>query len=298
MKILFIGKVNSSLKCLKQLIKLRQNIVGVITDNKPRINSDYLDLKPFCNTKNIPSKYAKDINSKSNFKWIKKCNPDYILCIGWSRLIGKKILEKFKNRVIGFHPSLLPFNRGRHPIIWSLILRLRETGISFFIMSKKIDYGKILLQKKIRINKKENSKTLIKKIEFEIIKNLNHLINTLKKKRYSKQLFLNPKKKYNIWRKRDRNDGIIDWRMNAENINKLIEALGKPYAGASFLFNNKEVKVWKARIVRTGNQYKNYEYGKVIKVFSNKSFLVKCIDRPIKIINYYPRISIKQNDYL
>ena len=51
MKILFIGKVKSSLKYLKQLIKLKQNIVGVITDNKKRINSDYLDLKPFCKTK-------------------------------------------------------------------------------------------------------------------------------------------------------------------------------------------------------------------------------------------------------
>ena len=298
MKILFIGKVNSSLKYLKQLIKLRQNIVGVITDNKRRINSDYLDLKPFCETKNIPSIYAKNINSKSNFKWIKNCNPDYILCIGWSRLIGKEILEKFKNRVIGLHPSILPFNRGRHPIIWSLILKLKETGISFFIMSKKIDYGKILLQKKIRISKKDNSKTLMKKIELEIITNLSNLINTLKKKRYSNQILLNPKIKHNIWRKREKNDGVVDWRMNADNINKLIEALGKPYAGASFIFKNKEVKIWKARIIKTGNQYKNYEYGKVIKVFSNKSFIVKCIDRPIKIINYYPRIPIKQNDYL
>ena len=87
--------------------------------------------------------------------------------------------------------------------------------------------------------------------------------------------------------------------MNADNINKLVEALGKPYAGASFIFKNKEVKVWKAKIkLKQVTSLKNYEYGKVIKVFSNKSFIIKCIDRPIKIINYYPKISIKQNDYL
>ena len=125
-------------------------------------------------------------------------------------MIGKEILEKFKNRVIGLHPSILPFNRGRHPIIWSLILKLKETGISFFIMSKKIDYGKILLQKKIRISKKDNSKTLMKKIELEIITNLSNLINTLKKKRYSNQILLNPKIKHNIWRKREKNDGVVD----------------------------------------------------------------------------------------
>ena len=85
--------------------------------------------------------------------------------------------------------------------------------------------------------------------------------------------------------------------MNADNINKLVEALGKPYAGASFILRIKKLK-FGAKIIKTGNQFKNYEYGKVIKVFSNKSFIIKCTDRPIKIINYYPKISIKQNDYL
>ena len=49
-------------------------------------------------------------------------------------------------------------------------------------MSKKIDYGRILLQKKIRISKKDNSKTLMKKIELEIATNLDNLIYILKKR--------------------------------------------------------------------------------------------------------------------
>ena len=50
--------------------------------------------------------------------------------------------------ILGYHPSLLPFNRGRHPIIWALALGLKETGSTFFFMDENADTGDIVSQKK------------------------------------------------------------------------------------------------------------------------------------------------------
>ena len=85
----------------------------------------------------------------------------------------------------------------------------------------------------------------MKKIELEIATNLDNLIYILKKEIF-RSIITKPKKNIIFGEKR-KNDGIIDWRMNADNINKLVEALGKPYAGASFIFKNKEVKVGKLK---------------------------------------------------
>ena len=77
----------------------------------------------------------------------------------------------------------------------------------------------------------------------------------------------------NIWRKRSMKDGIIDWRMSAEGIYNLIRALGKPYVGACFEYNDDKITVWRANIIKT-DDYRNIEPGKVIKKYSNTDKLV------------------------
>ena len=66
----------------------------------------------------------------------KKKNPDLIFCMNWNNLLKKNILKSSKG-VIGYHPSDLPLNRGRHPIIWSIALGLKKIGSTFYFMDKK-----------------------------------------------------------------------------------------------------------------------------------------------------------------
>jgi len=45
---------------------------------------------------------------------------------GWSNLIKKELLNLTKWGVVGYHPTKLPFNKGIHPLIWTLALRLKK----------------------------------------------------------------------------------------------------------------------------------------------------------------------------
>ena len=98
------------------------------------------------------------------FKWIKKLNPDLILCIGWSEIIKTKILRLPRYGVFGYHPAKLPYNKGRHPIIWSLVLGLKETASTFIKLDKGVDTGAILDQKIIKIPQKYTSQDLYDKL--------------------------------------------------------------------------------------------------------------------------------------
>ena len=160
MKILFIGTVEFSYKALKKLIELNAEIVGVCTKKKSDFNSDFVDLTSLCKNAIIPFKYIDDINSNENIDWIRSLSPDIIFCFGWSNLIKKDLLSLPKMGVVGYHPALLPKNRGRHPLIWALALGLNVSGSTFFFMTEGADDGDILSQEKVKILYEDDAKSL------------------------------------------------------------------------------------------------------------------------------------------
>tara|TARA_Y100001934_G_scaffold213102_1_gene252313 strand:- start:109 stop:519 length:411 start_codon:yes stop_codon:yes gene_type:complete len=132
MKIVFIGAVKFSEKALQKLINMRAQVVGVCTLEASSFNSDHVDLTQVACTAAVPVRYTPDINSQETFNWIAALKPDILFCFGWSRLIKKPLLHLAPLGVVGYHPALLPSNRGRHPLIWAIVLGLRETGSTFF----------------------------------------------------------------------------------------------------------------------------------------------------------------------
>lgn len=164
MKILFVGTVEFSYKALEKLIELKAELVGVCTKDKSNFNSDFADLTLLCEENKIPYKFVDDINSKENIEWINTLNPDIIFCFGWSNLIKKELLNLPIMGVIGYHPASLPQNRGRHPLIWALVLGLNQSGSTFFFMQEGADDGDILSQKEFEILYEDDAKSLYNKV--------------------------------------------------------------------------------------------------------------------------------------
>ena len=297
MRILFIGSANSSKFLLKKCFELKINIVGVCTQKKSS-NDDFCDLKKYFRLNSDMSFYAKDINSFQAYKWIKNKKPDYIFCFGWSQILKNKIIRLAKVMTIGFHPSELPKNRGRHPIIWSLVLGLKKTASTFFIIrDEKVDSGKIISQKIVPITKFDDASTLynkIIKVSSSQIKNL--VKKKIKVNKFKKILFT---KKTNYWRKRNFADGKIDWRMSSVLIYNLIRALSKPYTNALFHYKKREVKILKAKIIKSKDDLKtvNFEPGKILKKTST-FFDVKCGEGIIRVLKIDKPNRFKLHQYL
>jgi len=284
MRILFIGSAHSSKFLLEKCFELKLNIVGVCTLKNSK-NDDFCDLKKHFKLNDNLSIYTKNINSYKNYFWIKNKKPDLIFCFGWSQILGKNIIKLAKKMTIGFHPSELPKNRGKHPVIWSLVLGLKKTASTFFIIKNEhVDSGAIISQKTILISKSDNASSLYKKI---ITTSCNQLTSIIKKIENNIPLnfYLKKKTKINYWRKRIFNDGRIDWRMSATSIYNLVKALSKPYNNARFNYENKEIKILKAKIITKKNNslINNLEPGKILKKTHNY-FDVKCGEGVIRVL--------------
>ena len=101
--------------------------------------------------------------------------------------------------------------------------------------------------------------------------------------------------KSNYWRKRNFNDGQIDWRMAAISIHNLVRALTKPYVGAHFENKGKIYKVWKTELLNLGHIYS--EPGKVISI-EKGDIIIKCGIGVIKLKEFDKCSDIKEGDYL
>ena len=293
MKILFIGSVSLSASFLNELILMNQKIVAVFTSSKTSINSDHYAMESIAYKYDIPCYFTDDINSYRDTKIIEDLNPDIIFCFGWSRLLQSRILSVPRLGTIGFHPAELPANRGRHPIIWALVLGLQKTASTFFYINEGIDSGDIVDQEIVEILPEDDANILYEKIRNTAIKQLNKFVPKL----IDGKLKTIPQnsESTNYWRKRSKNDGIIDWRMSSTAIYNLIRALTKPYPGASFFYKNKEYKALQSKIHQI--KLTNIEPGKVLKVEKN-SLIVKTGDSAIEILKIEPNLKISRGDYL
>lgn len=296
MRILYIGCVKSSYVFLDALIKAGADIVGVITKESSSFNADFTDITPLCNSNNIPYIYVSNINDKRSSDFIRKTSPDIGFVFGWSQLIKEDIINLFANGIVGYHPAMLPHNRGRHPIIWALVLGLDETASTFFAIDKTADTGDILSQIRVPINYEDDAQSLMDRLleigcrqVVELWRGLlSGKVNRIKQTIDSG----------NSWRKRGFADGQIDWRMSSRSIYNLVRALTKPYVGAHFILTNGDIiKVWKVTEIQDSNDtYQNIEPGKILDVKSNY-FVVKAGENLIRVDNCDP-VKLNVGDYL
>lgn len=91
---------------------------------------------------------------------IKAAEPDYLLVIGWSRLIPADVLNIPAIGAIGMHPSPLPVGRGRAPVPWAILRGLKETALSVFFLDEGADTGPLIAQYPVVIRERETSASL------------------------------------------------------------------------------------------------------------------------------------------
>ena len=161
----FISGTGSNLKKLINFSFKKNspiNIVLVVSSNK------YAKGLIFSKKWKIDSKiylYKNKIKSENKIlKDLKKKKVELICLAGFMKILSKNFIKKFKGKILNIHPSLLPKYKGLNTHKKVIENNEKFSGCTVHLVNSKLDSGKIILQKKIRISKKDNYKTLKKKI--------------------------------------------------------------------------------------------------------------------------------------
>ena len=160
----FISGNGSNLKNLIKFSLTKKSpikIKFVVSNNKNAKGLKYpkkfnIDFKvySFLNKSKSENKILKDLKNKKI---------ELICLAGFMKVLSKNFIKKFGNKILNIHPSLLPKYKGLNTHKRVIENKEKFSGCTVHYVNSKLDSGKIILQKKVKLKKKENYKTLKKK---------------------------------------------------------------------------------------------------------------------------------------
>ena len=153
------------------------NLKNLIKFSKTKISPILIKLIISNNKKAKGLKYStqyniekKIVNFNNNFAenkildYINKKNIKFICLAGFMKVLSKNFIKKFKGKIVNIHPSLLPKYKGLNTHKRALKNKEKFTGCTVHYVTIKLDSGKIILQKKVKIKKKDTVNSLKKKV--------------------------------------------------------------------------------------------------------------------------------------
>ena len=109
--------------------------------------------------------FKSNENAEKKILLIMKKNKINFICLaGFMKILSENFINKFKGKIINIHPSLLPKYKGLNTHEKAIKNKERFSGCTVHFVTKKLDSGKIIMQKKIRILKNESPISLAKKV--------------------------------------------------------------------------------------------------------------------------------------
>ena len=150
----FSKKKNSPIN-IKLIISNSNKAKGLKYSKAYKIQKKVINFK----IKNIAEKKLLNFLSKKNIK--------FICLAGFMKILSKKFIKRFSGKIINIHPSLLPKYKGLNTHQKALKNNDKYSGCTVHYVTKKVDSGKIILQKKVKIKRKDSLNTLTKKVLLE-----------------------------------------------------------------------------------------------------------------------------------
>ena len=163
--VVFISGTGSNLKNIIKFSKIKKSPISIdlIISNRSRAKG--LD---FANQFKIKKKIFDfknlKITEKKILNFLKKEKIGFICLAGFMRILSRDFIKGFDGKIINIHPSLLPKYKGLNTHVKAIKNKDKFAGCTVHYVTAKLDSGKIILQKKIKITVKDNPISLAKKV--------------------------------------------------------------------------------------------------------------------------------------
>ena len=161
----FISGTGSNLKSLIQFSKKKSSPISIeliISDNAKAKGLKFGKIFKISNK--IINYKKKLIAEKKIISEIKNKNIKLICLAGFMRILSKDFVKNFKGKILNIHPSLLPKYKGLNTHQRVITNKEKYSGCTVHFVDSRLDSGKIILQKKVKIKRSETAKSLSKKI--------------------------------------------------------------------------------------------------------------------------------------
>ncbi|MFW2366825.1 MAG: methionyl-tRNA formyltransferase [Desulforhopalus sp.] len=250
LRIIFMGTPDFAVATLQALLDGPDEVVAVVTQpDKGRGRGKKVTPPPtkvLAEAANIQVLQPAKIKTDEFRNGLLTYQPDLIVVTAYGRILPPSLLELAPMGCINVHGSLLPKYRGAAPIQWTVIKGEKEAGVTIIQMDEGMDTGDMLLTAKVNTDPDETAGTLFNKLAVLGSEALLQAIQGVKEgtitpvpQDHSLATVAPMLKK---------NDGLIDWSRDAEELECLIRGLD-PWPSAFCFHNNKRLRLFRPEVV-------------------------------------------------
>ena len=161
----FISGTGSNLKSLIKFSKTKKSPISIdfiISNNSKAKGLRYAKL--FKINKRVFNFKDKNLIEKKLLSIFKKNKINLICLAGFMKILSKKFIKNFNGKILNIHPSLLPKYKGLNTHKRVLNNKEKYSGCTVHFVNSRLDSGKVILQKKVKVTRNETETSLAKKI--------------------------------------------------------------------------------------------------------------------------------------
>lgn len=251
MRVIFMGTPDFSVGALKALAENGYEIAGVVTQpDKPRGRGKASAMTPVKEAAlelGLTVYQPSRVREQSFMDTVRALNPDVIVVSAFGQIIPKALLELPRYGCVNIHASLLPKYRGAAPIQWAVMDGEPVSGVTIMQMDEGLDTGDMLAKTEVPLEPDETGGSLFDKLSRAGAELLIRTLPALEQGTLTpeKQPLESPTAYARMIRKED---GRIDWNLEAEAIERRIRGLN-PWPSAYTELTGKILKIWRAEVL-------------------------------------------------
>ena len=161
----FISGNGSNLRSLIRYSKLKKSTFKIILVVSSSKNAKGLRYAKKNKISYLILNYKIKKKAEKKLLFLLKKKKIEIICLaGFMKILSSHFIKKFKGKILNIHPSLLPKYKGLNTHQRVLNNKEKYSGCTVHFVNSRLDSGKIILQKKVKISKKDTESSLAKKI--------------------------------------------------------------------------------------------------------------------------------------
>ncbi len=153
---------------IKLVISNKKDAYGLVRAKEAGIETLYLDRKEFSSDKEYNKKIMEEFTKR---------DVELVVLAGYLKILSKEFVQKYKNRIINIHPSLIPSFCGEGcygELVHKMVLDYgaKITGATVHFVDEGTDTGPIILQKAVKVEDDDTVESLkekVLKIEHELL---------------------------------------------------------------------------------------------------------------------------------
>ena len=161
----FISGTGSNLHSLIKFSKLKKSPISIemIVSNNPK-SKGLIFGKIYKIKKNVFNFKKQSTAEKEILLKLKENKINLICLAGFMKILSKTFILKFKGKILNIHPSLLPKYKGLNTHEKVIKNKDEYSGCTVHFVNSKLDSGKVIIQKKVKIKNNDTPEDLAKKV--------------------------------------------------------------------------------------------------------------------------------------